>query len=535
MERSPNRSSSTRRSKHLTSVSNTTSPSSGNPQVFPRPQSFQLSSTASADVPRLRRNSTFANPTPSVPLSNARSIPTGYVPRLRRGPSFAKHTSGTALNPTATYENQSGQFPRLRRGPSLLSQSSTDSPGPKVFLMDPLARLRHKHSSQPKSSYGTSTLNLGSTESRSPDSYLPYLRRGASARASANISPASGSSISSSASSSFLKRSVRHSTSAILCSEPVAHGFPDKKRADAVPSPTSMLSVSPAASTPMRRMSLSNVPVHENILTCGMCNSCCGEGIKGMPPWAPERLKLLSEEERHFILEGMRIKQEISRLEAGLREKRNQIAVSVDRHLELRHTHEELVQEDSNGNASEDISDDTRLTSERTPIGSEDLESVDLGDGPKHELGQGARVRGNRRKLDNSECGRDGCGSDDDLIAPVDGSRGRNQIDDCGICEMYEQKVANLENQIDVVREVVKLCTFNEESSSRERAEFSQCVNRNQSWMGKIASAYFGHSVDQSMASNERIRLKEEIDVLQKATNFLFEKLQSPGDHMRKR
>lgn len=252
-----------------------------------------------------------------------------------------------------------------------------------------------------------------------------------------------------------------------------------------------------------------------------------------MPPWAPERLKLLSEGERHLVLEGMRMKEEIGRIEAELREKRVRDLVTVERRLESRRTRKELAPEVNRGSTSGDASEETKPTSEGTPVGSEDLESVDLGDEPKRLRSQGGRSQGLHSqggRRPNPRETEDDPLLDDDLVSPVGGTQGRKQVHDCGFCEKYEQKVVDLEHQLDVLREVVKLCSFNEEASKKEQEEMQRSLKKNKSWMGKIANAYYGHSA----SAGERSRLKEEVEVLRKATDYLFQKLQVSGADLQK-
>lgn len=432
------------------------------------------------------------------------SIPSREPPphpplRLRRGSSFVSQSSTESSNLNVSQINT---LPRLRRGPSFVSQSADFS--------------------APKPAYNNA---------RKSDAYVPQLRRGVSTRKAASASKKNAPSASEATISvppgptSAMRRSSRVSPSGLPRAGTFAYGSPSKAGTNANHTPSSASSVSSAATTPIRRASSTDKIVREK-LTCGMCSSCCGEGISGMPPWAPERLKLLSEEERHLVLEGMRMKEELGRIEAGLREKRVRDMAIVERRLESQRARKELGVGASSENTSGDVSEDTKQTSDGTPVGSEDLESVDLADEPKRLRSQGGRSQGGRSQASrkrNNHSGTEGDPTqDDDLTAPVEGMRGRKQVDDCGFCEKYEEKVADLEHQLDILKEVVKLCSFNEEASKKEQEEMQRSLKKNKSWMGKIANAYYGHSA----SAGERTRLKEEVEVLRKATDYLFQKLQ---------
>lgn len=539
MERLPSSSDHTQRNTQPDFPAVTPSPNSTTFHSIPRPSSFQNQSAAAPGVPRLRRNSTFTNRPLSVPPGGLHPNPTTHVPRLRRGSSFLNQSFDSVPDSAGTQEPPPHPHPRLRRGSSFVSQSSTDSSNLNIAQTNALPRLRRGSSFVSQSPADSPALKPAYGNARKSDAHLPQLRRGVTARPS-GLSPGTNATFASPVTtpvpngpSGATGRSSRLSSSALPRAGTFAYGSPSKAAPNTALTPSSASSVSSAAITPIRRASSTDKMVREK-LTCGMCSSCCGEGISGMPPWAPERLKLLSEDERRLVLEGMRMKEEIGRIEAELREKRVQDMVTVERRLESRRTRKNLTAEANLGDTSGDASEDAKVTSEGTPVGSEDLESVDLGDEPKRLRSQGGRSQGGRsqggRRRPDLKDAEDDPVQDDDLVAPVDRIRGQKQLDDCGFCEKYEQKVVDLEHQLDVLREVVKLCSFNEEASKKEQEEMQRSLKKNKSWMDKIANAYYGHSA----SADERSRLKEEVEVLRKATDYLFQKLQVSGVDLQK-
>lgn len=227
-------------------------------------------------------------------------------------------------------------------------------------------------------------------------------------------------------------------------------------------------------------------------------------------------MKNLTEEERETVRVEMRAKEEMGRLEAELRRQRVEDMAAVGRRLDKRRARGELVSEDGSGTVSGTVSEEARVGAS---IGDnvEELESVDLGDEPRNKGG----VRKKR-----SRPGDDGGMMGEDISGPVGGSsvRGRMLEEDCGFCEGLDNKVSDLEQQLDVLKEVVKWCS-NQEETAKQELEDENALKRSQTWMDKIANAYYGHSA----SAGERSRLKEELDVLRKATDFMFQKLQASG------
>lgn len=247
-----------------------------------------------------------------------------------------------------------------------------------------------------------------------------------------------------------------------------------------------------------------------------------------MPVWAPERFKKLSAEDQETVLVEMRTKEEMGKLDSEMRRERVEEIAAVGRRLDKRRARAELVSED--GSAT--VSEETRTVADASAVDGEplrDLESVDLVD----DVGRAGRSSMRKRKSRGSVRGHVGTG--DDIRGPVGAANGGigggrvagrqgDSVDDCGFCESLEVKVRNLEEQLDVLKEVVQWCSDQEEVTQKEiEDEFVQ--KRSQTWMDKIASAYYGNTA----SAGERSRLREEVDILRKATDFMFKKLQASG------
>lgn len=226
---------------------------------------------------------------------------------------------------------------------------------------------------------------------------------------------------------------------------------------------------------------------------CGMCAGC-GVGSKAMPPWAPERLKGMSEGERVAVWRELQQKEEMGRLEKELRRKRLKDMEEVERRTEIRRG-EELVEEEVEEKEVGPGEDSGRM---------DELEIVDLGTDKSR-----SSSRGSRRRSRSSLSGEDVSES----VKDWKGRKERGSDEECGQCEELEGKVKDLEEQLGVLREVVTVCG---------NEEVNEEVKKPKSWKNKVMSAYFGTSV-----GTDKQRLKQEVDALRKATNFLFRKLQN--------
>jgi hypothetical protein len=89
----------------------------------------------------------------------------------------------------------------------------------------------------------------------------------------------------------------------------------------------------------------------------------------------------------------------------------------------------------------------------------------------------------------------------------------------CPSCEVLEFKVRGLEEQLAVLRGVVEM-------SGHEAGAPAKKTN---SWRSKMLNVYNGNSG--GVSANERARLREEVEALRKATDFLFAKLQEADQH----
>lgn len=314
---------------------------------------------------------------------------------------------------------------------------------------------------------------------------------------------------------------------------------------------------------------------------CGMCSSCGGGGIRSMPPWAPERMKTLTPQQRMLVEMDLQQKEERGRLEAELRKKRLADAQAMTARLEKRRSRQipELVvdtEEDSDPGSKNEKSEYAHVEAEKSEIldgdnvdvapriDVEDLDMVDL---------SGAEVekKANRNNTDEAQNGitkqdlhhtplmnerdkekgkniepvkqnnsnPDVSSDEDSLVVPgivelndegdKENDWKKSTIEDCNQCDDLEGKVKDLEEQLDVLREVVKMCAEQDEkeresreSSNEGGVQLQREKRKGKTWMGKIASAYYGSST----AANERNKLKDEVDALRKATDLLFKKMQ---------
>lgn len=241
--------------------------------------------------------------------------------------------------------------------------------------------------------------------------------------------------------------------------------------------------------------------------SCGMCSSC-GQGLKAMPPWAPERMKLLSPLERAELEREMQHKEEMGRLEAELRKKRVADMQAVSARLEAKRSGAELEAESLGSMSEGSEGKGRRFVSEEF-----ELESVDLG---AEEVGRSNSRRRNRGWTGSStkELEEDG----DDINASVAiERRGRRTLEeDCNQCEDLEEKVQTLEEQLDTLKTVLQMCEQNGDEESEKKGK---------GWMGMITSAYYGSSA----AAHEKQRLQKEVEFLRKATESMLGRLQRSG------
>lgn len=418
------------------------------------------------------------------------------APRLRRGPSLAKAVDG-ALAVGALGDSASA--PRLRRGPSLKAV-----PDPAAFDTPPFPRLRRGSSFAAPSA--TSTTSALAAASVGPHGLRPIPGGPRGLERTKSVDGVVGSSDGPPPPATYLRRSAaaRHSTTGLPRAGTYAYGLQ---------MPTTRPVPERVVSTNVRRAS-SGEKLGRAKRSCGMCGNCNGVGLKGMPPWAPERLKLLTPEEREAVLSELRAKEEVGKLEAEIRQKRVDDMRAVGRRLEKRRTRAELMSE---GTESDSTTDTRKAEKTNVTRDEEEMESVDLGDE------ENERVKGQRRRRtrpvalglnDLSEDGRDVFMEHEE----------KSLDDDCGLCDGLETKVGDLEEQLAMLKEVVKLCADNEEAARKLDGE-NEKSKKGKTWMDKIASAYYGNAT----ATAERNRLKEEVDVLKKASDFLFEKLQTTG------
>lgn len=475
-----------------TSLSRTTRP------PMPRPTSMrEPRATPTKVVPRLRRQSTFVNNRlMSVPGSgNLPSVVMGPTPTmlLRRGASFANGI------PQPVEVELTPPFPRLRRGSSFADVNAR-SIEPSSEATPPQAQQapRLRRGSTRISTTGTqASLDAGTGQHAKILSNETFLRR-VNADDAANSLPRAGTFAYGAAGRGSVELPA-------FLNRPLA----------ATPSATSALP------SPLTHAENQKQPALEGDnradITCGMCGSC-RTGSKAMPPWAPERLREMSAEERKAVLVELRAKEEMGRLDAELRNQRLKELQDVGKRVNHRR---------QESNHSDNVSDTTSANSRR-----EDRDSES----------QSMRLRGPRRKRRNQVDKSDGlkiADTEDDGDDHENGNEDNydgekikmGAIDseneqDCGLCDSLEDKVTSLEQQLEVLREVVKLCSQNEAVllKEKEQAEADKSLKRSKTWMGRIPNPFQSKSI----SSSERSKLREEVDVLRKATDYLFQKLETP-------
>lgn len=113
---------------------------------------------------------------------------------------------------------------------------------------------------------------------------------------------------------------------------------------------------------------------------------------------------------------------------------------------------------------------------------------------------------------------------------------------DCAQCDDLQARVRDLEEQLGVLREVVKISAGNKLGNGAEKDgakehqhlqrddkctrvshdEQNTAPKKNKSWRDRVLGAYFANTA----GTSEKARLKQEVEALRKATNFLFNKLQ---------
>lgn len=358
---------------------------------------------------------------------------------------------------------------------------------------------------------------------------------------------------------------------------------------------------------------------------CGMCGNCAGGGMldgggsgghsapgskaSNMPPWAPERLALMTESERVVVLRKLQAKEELGRLDRELREKQlkdriqreermKQVgkddapivvqeedahkapvvsqeepvckvpgigqeepapcaeAASISKISEASTTGKQLeeadisrdgVPSDCTGTLESDLEDEVSVRRGRVPripLGGVDVPSVAtvppaandvdvpldtvadtehirLGPNPTMPAVEGAGVGSNVHSPAYVDVEVTSAVGHDCLLG-TEGSDGISPS--CGHCELLEGKVRDLEEQLDVLRGVVSISSGHPGSNNGADVSDDGNVAKKSSWKSKVMSAYYGNGSSASLS--ERARLKEEVEALRKATDFLFARLQ---------
>lgn len=224
----------------------------------------------------------------------------------------------------------------------------------------------------------------------------------------------------------------------------------------------------------------------------------------------------MTQQEKDDVLREMHHKEEMGRLEAELRKKRVEEMQALSARLKVKHS----LREDSDDDCENGVEDVAKVDDQYTLC---ELESVDLGD----DAQRNDQTRSRARRRSTSTTSRSSQDNMEDLVARVHVAESKSKarvVDQCGECDDLERKVKDLEEELAVLQEVVKICEENEVAERQEEVDEGR-RNHGKGWMGKIASAYYGSSA----AANEKTRLKEEVEALRRATDFLFQKMQTSG------
>lgn len=337
-----------------------------------------------------------------------------------------------------------------------------------------------------------------------------------------------------------------------------------------------------------------------NKAVCGMCGNCSGGGsldgggggtssgsgssgkASNMPPWAPERLSLMSANEQSVVMRKLQAKEELGRLDRELREKQLRDRILREERAKTVLANEEAGLEATTAGAvaashvdrdfeKPEASLDERPVDESPTersgeqsvdpgLGESDLEdevSIRRGRAPRKDhvtipssseagrpstenddVGLDAMAGTEQIRLDSSAGASPGASSPSGLDAEVVDnaaiSSGQVRLNghdcmagetvECGQCELLESKVRDLEEQLVVLRDVVSMSHGKPGSPSGDGASEDGTMVKKSSWKSKVMNAYYGNGSTSS--SSERTLLKEEVEALRKATDFLFTRLQ---------
>lgn len=290
---------------------------------------------------------------------------------------------------------------------------------------------------------------------------------------------------------------------------------------------------------------------------CGMCGNC-GEGDKAMPPWAPERLAKLSSEQRNIVLMDMRAKEEGGKLARELRLRQLElaqmsmgngngnngqgnvsVASSIDtmpisgvtppkRRPPLKRQSTRLSAVLAPGNNSDarraraaaraarisEMETVSNVTPNSTLAGQSNNDTNNINgslsddeDDDSGALNLGVKIvsMDSAEKSELEELG---------AVSSTASSRSRSS-DDCSECDALENRLKDLEEQLGVLRNVVKAS-----SPTHPRAS-SLDGGKKTAWHERVLGTFAG-----APPGSETYKLKEEVGMLRKATNTLFSKLQ---------
>ncbi len=270
----------------------------------------------------------------------------------------------------------------------------------------------------------------------------------------------------------------------------------------------------------------------EEPAVCGMCGNC-REG--GMPDWAPERLAKMTPDERRMVLMNVRAKEEAGKIASEIRRRNLENGIvgvqpnnanpadgAPGNHPQrppVRRQSSRLsavLAPGNNSDARRRPKFVAKPSPERThhPRPHEDVPppvSVERNKAVDDEVQEVALPK---PKVPETEMDIFGASDSDTAV-------------DCADCDHLEIRVKDLEEQLGVLREVVKVSGGDPAvSSASDSLDIDSSMvgkgKKKVAWHERVLGTFVG-----APPGSETARLKDEVGALRKATNVLFEKLQS--------
>ena len=273
---------------------------------------------------------------------------------------------------------------------------------------------------------------------------------------------------------------------------------------------------------------------------CGMCGNC-REGIAALPEWAPERLAKMSPDERRMVSMNMRAKEEAGKIASEIRKRNLQNGIVGDTNAgnaatpngsaggkrpPLRRHSSRLSAVLAPGNNS-DARRRPKFVAKPSPERAQLQQHLSLSDEDDDRDLSKNKVEVKPVVVDEVE----------KLTLPkprvettemdIFGASDSDTAVDCADCDHLEERVKDLEEQLGVLREVVKVSgggdpAVSANSDSLDLESAASKGKKKVAWHERVLGTFVG-----APPGSETARLKDEVGALRKATNILFEKLQN--------